>query len=115
MLSVFVVPSVSVESATESAMESQMTCLMKCFLRCVFQRYDAVWSAISVLLEETAFGGNASLEPADPSIADFLEHLTAACPCPVVHAGQKCPQFCGIGRSWILNKLYFELVPQKEV
>ena len=31
MLSVFVVPSVSVESA----MECQMTCLMKCFLRCV--------------------------------------------------------------------------------
>ena len=70
-------------------------------------------SAMSVLLEETAFGGHASLQPADPSIGDFLEHLTAACPIPVIHAGQKCPQFCGIGRSWMLNKLYFELVPQK--
>ena len=71
-------------------------------------------SAISVLLEETAFGGHASLEPADPSIADFLEHLTAACPRSVRHAGQKCLLFCGIGRSWMLNKLYFELVPQKK-
>ena len=70
---------------------------------------------MSVLLEETAFGGNASLQPADPSIADFLEHLTAACPRSVTHSGQKCPQFCGIGRSRILNELNFELVPQKEV
>ena len=54
-------------------------------------------SAMSVLLEETAFGGHASLWPADPSIADFLEHLTAACPRPVIHAGQKCPQFCRAG------------------
>ena len=38
VLSVFVVLSVSVESA----MECQMSCLMKCFLRCVFGRYDAV-------------------------------------------------------------------------
>ena len=38
VLSVSVVPSVSVESA----MERQMTCLVKCFLRCVFERYDAV-------------------------------------------------------------------------
>ena len=38
VLSVFVVLSVSVESA----MECQMTCLMKCFLRCVFERYNAV-------------------------------------------------------------------------
>ena len=28
-------------------------------------------------------------------------------------AGQKCPQFCGIG--WMLNKLYFDLVPQEKV
>ena len=72
-------------------------------------------SAMSVLLEETAFGGHARLEPADPNIADFLEYFTAAFPCFAIHAGQKCPQFCGIGRSWMLNKLYFELVPQKEV
>ena len=48
-------------------------------------------SAMSVLLEETAFGGHASLEPADPSSAVFLERLMAACPLPVMHAGQKCP------------------------
>ena len=77
---------------------------MKCFLCCVFERYD-----VSVLLEKTAFGGGASLKSANPSI------LTAACPCLVIHAGQKCPQFFGFGRSWMLNKLYFELVPQKEV
>ena len=68
-------------------------------------------SVMSVLLEETAFG--ASLQPADPSIADFLEHVPAVCPRSVIHAGQKCPQFCGIGGSWMLNKLYFELVPQE--
>ena len=60
VLSVFVVLSVSVESA----MECQMTCLVKCFLRCVFERYD-VKSAMSLFhsipLEKTAFGGNASL------------------------------------------------------
>ena len=73
-------------------------------------------SAMSVLLEETAFGGHASLQPADPRIADFLEHLTAACPRPVIHAGQKVP---AILRDWqeldMLSKLHFELVPQKEV
>ena len=37
-------------------------------------------SAMSVLLEETAFGGHASLQSADPSIADFFEHLTAGLP-----------------------------------
>ena len=66
-------------------------------------------SAMSVQLEETACGGHASLQPADASTADFLEHVTAACPRSVTHAGQKGPQFCGIGRSWMLNKLYFEL------
>ena len=84
MLSVSVVPSVSVESAMESS-----DVLNDVFLRCVFQRYDDC-----VPLEETAFGGHASLQHADPSIADFLEHLTAACLCFVMHAGRKCPQFC---------------------
>ena len=43
----------------------------------------------------------------------FLGHPTAACPRSVIHAGQKCPQFCGIGRSWTLNELCLELVPQE--
>ena len=72
-------------------------------------------SAMSVLLEETAFGGHASLEPADPSIADFLEHITAACPRSVIHASQKCPHFCRMDSSKMLKELYFELVPQKEI
>ena len=66
------------------------------------------------LLEETAFGGHASIQSADPSIADFLEHLTAACPRPVIHAGQKCRQFCGIAWSWPLNELCLELVPHED-
>ena len=51
VLSVSVVPSVSVESALESN-----DVLNDVFLCCVFERYDD-----SVLLEETAFGGHASL------------------------------------------------------
>ena len=88
MLSVFMVLSVSVESA----MECQMTCLMKCFLRCVFERYDAV-CRVSTTRRNRLWRPR---KPADPSIADFLEHLTAAGPRPVIHAGRKCPQFCGI-------------------
>ena len=75
VLSVSVVPSVSVESAMESC-DVSMTC------------FCAVSSSGT-----------------HPSIADFLEHLTAACPRSVTHASQKCPQFCGIGRSWMLNEL----------
>ena len=71
--------------------------VMTCF--CAVSLSGTIRSAMSVLLEETAFGG----------------HVTAACPRSAIHAGQKCPQFCGIGRSWMLNKLYFELVPQKDV
>ena len=51
VLSVSVVPSVSVESAMESH-----DVLNDVFLCCVFERYDD-----SVLLEETTFGGDASL------------------------------------------------------
>ena len=39
--------------------------------------------------KRAAFGGNASLQPADPSIALLLEHPTAACPRSVIHVGQK--------------------------
>ena len=110
VLFVSVVPLVSVESV-ESVMESNDV-LMTCF--CVVSLSGTMRFAMSVLLEETAFGGHASLQHADPSNADFLEHLMAACPRSVIHASQKCPQFCGIGSSWMLNKLFFELVPQKE-
>ena len=86
--------------------------LMMCFLRCAFERQCCELSRS--LFKKAAFGGNAILEPADPSIADFLEHLTAAYPCSVIHTGQKCPQFCGTGKSRLLNELHFEPVPQKE-
>ena len=86
MLSVSVVPSVSVESAMESN-----DVLLTCFGAVPLS--GTMRSAMSVLLEETAFGGHASLQPADPSIADVLEHLTAAWQRPVIHAGHKCPQF----------------------
>ena len=108
MLTVSVEPSVSVESAMESN-----DVFMTCFF--AVSSSGTMRSAMSALLQETAFGGHASLMPADPSLADFLEHLTAACPRPMIHAGQKCPQFCGIGRSWMLNELCPELVLQKEV
>ena len=32
----------------------------------------------------------------------------------MIHAGRKCPQFCGIGQSWMVNELCLELVPQKK-
>ena len=46
-----------------------MTCRMKCF--CAVSSSGAMQFAMSVLLEETAFGGHANLWLADPSIADF--------------------------------------------
>ena len=90
VLSVSVVPSVSVETAMESN-----DVLMTCF--CAVSLSGTMRSAMSVLLEETAFGGHASLEPADPSIADVLEHHTPASPRPMIHAGQKVP---AILRDW---------------
>ena len=61
--------------------------------------------AMSVLLEKKAFGGNASHEPENPSSARSLEHPAVACPHLMIHAGQQCSQFSGIGRSWILHEL----------
>ena len=92
MLSISVVPSVSVESAMGSN-----DVLNDVFLRCVFKRHDVKsQDHCSVPLEKTAFGVHASLQPADPRIADFLEHLPAACPRPVIH-GSKVP---AILRDW---------------
>ena len=48
-----------------------------------------------------------------PKHCPFLKHPTAACPRCVIHAGQKCPQFCGTGSCWVLSELCLELVPQK--
>ena len=79
------------------------------FLRCVFERHDVKSHDHSVILGKTAFGGNASLWPADPCIALFLEH-----PRPMIHAGV-CPQFYRIDRRWILNELGLELVQQNKV
>ena len=75
VLSVSVVLSVCVESAMESN-----DVLTTCF--CAVSLGGTMRFAMSVPLEETAFGSHASLKPADPSFADFLEHLTAACPRP---------------------------------
>ena len=47
-----------------------------------------------------------------------LTDTHVACLLSVIHAGQKCSQFCGIGRSWmlheILHELCLELFPQKD-
>ena len=59
-----------------------------------------MWSAMSVLLEKTAFGGHAmpsAPQPADPRGTGLFEHPTAACPRPVPHAGPKVP---AILRDW---------------
>ena len=82
---------------------------------CAVSVSGTMWSAMRVPLENAAFSGNASLQPADPCIAQFLEHPTAQ-RLPVhgvIHAGQKVPAILGIGRSWTLNELCLELVPQK--
>ena len=83
VLSVSVVPSMSVESATESndVLMTSFALSLSCTMR----------SAMSVLLEETAFGGHASVWSADPSIADFFEHLTSVYPRSMIHAGLKVP------------------------
>ena len=87
VLSVFVVLSMSVESATEC----QMTCLMKCFVRCVFERYDAVCHV-------GASRRNRLWRPRKPSACGpkhcRFSRTTSrlACPRPVIHAGQKCPK-----------------------
>ena len=84
-------------------------------LFCAVSLSGTMQCAVSVLLEKTAFGENASLNLADPCLAIFLEHPTAACPRSVIHAGQKCPQLSWICRSWMLNGLCLELVPQQKV
>ena len=68
------------------------------FLRCVFERHDVKsQDHCCVLPRKNAFGGHASLQPADPSIDHLFEHPTAACPRPMIHTGQKCP---AILRDW---------------
>ena len=46
--------------------------------------------------------------------ASQLTDTYVACLLSVIHAGQKCSQFCGIGRSWMLHELCLELVPQQK-
>ena len=54
---------------------------------CAVSLSGTMRSAMSVLLEKAAFGGDASLQPADPSHAHLLEHRTTACSRSVIHAG----------------------------
>ena len=91
VLSVFVVLSVSVKSA----MECQMTCLMKCFLRCVSERYDVKSRRSPFKKKNNRLRRQRKPLACAPSIADFLEHLTAACPCDT--RGSKVP---AILRDW---------------
>ena len=58
---------------------------------CVVSFGGTMRSAMSVLLEKTAFGGNASLQLADPGSAHFLEHPTTACPRRATLAASKVP------------------------
>ena len=85
-------------------------------VRCVFERHDVKsQDHCSVPLEKTAFGGHASLQPADPCSTDLSAHPAAACPRPMIHAGQKCPPVSRIRKSWMLNELCLEPVPQKSL
>ena len=92
-------------------MECQMTCLMTCFCAVSFKRRDQ--DHRSVLLEKPPLAATQPFSLRTPCSTDLVEHPAAAGPRPVIDAGQKCPQFCGIGRSWMLNKLHLELVLQK--
>ena len=76
--------SVSVESAMECRMRGKD-------VFCVVSFGGTMRSAMSVLLEKTAFGGNASLQLADPGSAHILEHPTTACPRRATLAASKVP------------------------
>ena len=78
---------------------------------CAVSLSGTMRSVMSMLLKGTAFGGQASLQPADLSSTHLIEHPTAACPRPMTH---KCPQFCGIGKSWALSELCLDLVHRKK-
>ena len=108
VLSVSVVPSVSVESAMESN-----DVLMTCFCAVSFERHDV--KSQDHCSKKPPLAATQAFSLRTQALPIFLEHLTAACPRSVIHASQKCPHFCGIGSSRMLNELYFELVPQKEV
>ena len=82
------------------SVEGAMVCQMRFYhMCCAVSVSGTIRSAIAVPLEKPACGGNASLWPADPSLAHRLERPTAACPRSVRHANQKCPQFCRMGRD----------------
>ena len=80
---------------------------------CVFERHDAK-SQVNCS-KQPLLAATRAFSLRTPSMAHFLTHPTAPCPRSVIHAGQKCSQFCEIGRSCLLNELCLELVPQKEV
>ena len=102
------------ESGSRALLRIRRACVfVESPIDCQIRVYDVFCGGVmSLLLEIHAFGGNAGFKPADPNIAHFFEHPTAACPRRMIHAGQKCPQFCGIGRSWTLIEVCLELVPQ---
>ena len=64
------------------------------FLRCVFERHDV--KSHGHCSKKAAFGGHASLRPADPC-SRLLEHPTAVCPRPTIHGGSKLP---AVLRTW---------------
>ena len=72
----------------------ELTCFALCLraARCEVSRSS---------FKEAAFGGRASLQPADLSIAHFREHPTAVSPRSLMHVGA----ICGIGRSWMSSFL----------
>ena len=106
VLPVSVVLSVSVESAMQWSNDVLNDVSNDVFTRCVFERHDVKpQDHCSVPLEKTTFGGHAA------RIFSNIQRL----PVHVLwYTRHKCPQFCGIGRSWMLNKLFLEVVPKKK-
>ena len=84
---------------------------MECRMRvndvfCDVSSNDKMRSVTPVLLEKKPpLAATQAFSLRDPGSTHLLKHPTAACPRSVIHVGQTCPQFCGIGRSWTLNEL----------
>ena len=90
------------------SVESDMECQL---------RVDDVFGAVSlsgtlrslkICSKKAPFGGNASLFCLLTQALPIFSNISRL---PVTHAGQKSPQFCGIGRSSMLDELHCELVP----
>ena len=85
--------------------------LVTCVLRCVVERHDA--KSQDHCSKKQPLAATQALSLRTQALPIFSKIQRLLCPRLVIHAGQKCPQFFGIGRSWMLNELCLELVPPR--